>query len=237
MAWSYDGLTTGSVSLDLDKLAGWSGATFFVSAYQIHGRGPSANLVGNLQLVSSLEATRDTKLYALWLQQSLMDGRLTFRIGQEGANDELMLSQYAALYLNSSFGFPALAAVDLPSGGANYPLATPFVRGQFKATDAVTLTAAVFNGDPAPDGPGDPQLRDRGGDAFRLNDHVFAVGEAWFSITRVTTRSDYRGLTSLAPGIIPGISPTSWWIPAGCPWPIRRAPACRGRTRPALPPT
>src|ERR1700761_3557496 len=26
----YDGLTTGSITLDLDKLAGWSGATFFV---------------------------------------------------------------------------------------------------------------------------------------------------------------------------------------------------------------
>jgi porin len=180
----YDGVTTGSVSLDLEKLAGWNGATFFVSGYQIHGRGPSANLVGNLQLVSSLEATRDTKLYALWLEQTLMDGRLTFRIGQEGANDQMMISQYAALYLNSSFGFPALAAVDLPSGGPNYPLATPFVRGQFKATDEVTLTAAVFNGDPAPEGPGDPQLRDRGGDAFRLNDHVFAVGEAWYSINQ-----------------------------------------------------
>jgi porin len=180
----YDGLTTGSVTLDLGKLAGWTGATFFANAYQIHGRGPSANLVGNLQLVSSLEATPDTKLYQLWLEQVLFDGRLKIRIGQEGASDQMMLTQYGALFMNSSFGFPALPALDLPSGAPNYPLATPFVRAQFQVTEQVTLVGAVFNGDPAPNGDGDPQLRDRGGTAFRFNDHVLAVSEVWYSINQ-----------------------------------------------------
>ena len=173
----YDGLTTASVKLDLERLIGWSGATFFVDAYQIHGRGPSANLVGNLQLVSNIEATRDTKLYQLWLEQTLLDRRLTIRLGQEGANDQMMITQYGALFLNSSFGFPGLPAADLPSGGPNYPMATPFVRAQFQATENVTLVGAVFNGDPAPQGTGDPQLRDRGGTAFRLNDHALSFGE------------------------------------------------------------
>lgn len=177
----YDGLTTASVTLDLEKLVGWTGAKFFVNAFQIHGRGPSANLDGNLQVVSNIEATRDTKLYQLWLEQSLLEGRLTIRIGQEGANDQMMISQYSALLLNSSFGFPGLPAADLPSGGPNYPMATPFVRAQFQATDNITLVGALFNGDPAPPGAGDPQLRDKGGIAFRLNDHVLAFTEIWYS--------------------------------------------------------
>jgi porin len=180
----YDGLTTLSVSLNLEKLVGWTGATFFVDAYQIHGRGPSANLVGNLQIVSNIEATRDTKLYQLWLEQKLLDGRLTVRIGQEGANDQMMITQYGALFLNSSFGFPGLPAADLASGGPNYPMATPFVRAQYQATDRITLVGAVFNGDPAPPGTGDPQLRDAGGTAFRLNDHALAFGELWYSINQ-----------------------------------------------------
>ena len=122
----YDGLTTGSITLDLGKLMDWTGATFFVDAYQIHGHGPTANLVGNMQIVSNIEATRDTKLYQLWLEQHLLGGRLTIRIGQEGANDQMMITQYSALFLNSSFGFPGLPAADLPSGGPNYPMATPF---------------------------------------------------------------------------------------------------------------
>jgi porin len=179
----YDGLTTGSVTFDLEKLAGWTGATVFANAYQIHGRGPSANLVGNLQPVSSVEATRDTKLYQLWLEQALFDGRLKLRIGQAGA-DQMMLTQYGALFLNSSFGFPALPALDLPSGAPNFPLATPFVRAQFQAAGPITLVGAVFNGDPAPQGDGDPQLRDHGGTAFRLNDHVLAVSEIWYSVNQ-----------------------------------------------------
>jgi porin len=180
----YDGLTTAGVKLDLDKLAGWTGATFFVDAYQIHGRGPSGNLVGNLQLVSNIEATRDTKLYQLWLEQKMLDDRLTIRIGQEGANDQMMITQYGALFLNSSFGFPGLPAADLPSGGPNYPMATPFVRVQFQATDPITLVGAVYNGDPAPPGIGDPQLRDKGGTAFRLNDHALVFSEIWYSINQ-----------------------------------------------------
>lgn len=181
---TYTGLTTGSVKLDLDKLVGWSGATFFASAYQIHGRGPSANLVGNAQIVSNIEATDDTKLYMLWLEQSLLDGRLTVRLGQEGANDQMMITQYGALFLNSSFGFPGLPAADLPSGGPNYPMASPFVRGQFKATDRITLVGTVFSGDPAPPGPGDPQLRDKGGTTFRLNDHALVFAELWYAVNQ-----------------------------------------------------
>lgn len=178
---TYDGLTTASVKLDLQQLFGWEGATLFANAYQIHGRGPSQNLVGNLQTVSNLEATRSTKLYDLWLEQKLWDGRLNVRIGQEGANDELMLPELGSLFLNSSFGFPALAALDLPSGGPNYPLATPMVRVRFQATPRLTVVGAVFNGDPAPPGQGDPQRRDASGTAFRVNDHALGVLELWYS--------------------------------------------------------
>lgn len=193
----YDGLTTASLGLDLDKLAGWTGATFFVSAYQIHGRGPSANLVGNQQLVSNIEATRDTKLYQLYLEQKLWGGRLTIRAGQEGANDQMMVTQYGALFLNSSFGFPGLAAADLPSGGPNYPMATPFVRAEYQATGQITLVGAVFNGDPAPPGTGDPQARDAGGTAFRVNDHVLAFSELWYSINQGDTATGLPGTYKL----------------------------------------
>jgi porin len=177
----FNGLTTASLKLDLAKLLCWPDATFFIKAFQIHGRGPSQNLVGNLQLVSGLEATRSTKLFDLWVEQKLLGGRLSIRIGQEGADEELMLTQYGALFLNSSFGFPGLPAVDLPSGGPSYPLATPFARVSLQATDRITLIGAIYNGDPAPPGTGDPQLRDRGGTAFRLNDDVLLFGELWYA--------------------------------------------------------
>lgn len=173
---SYNGLTTGSADLDLEKLLGWKKGRLFVSVFDIHGHGPTRSLVGNNQIVSNIEATPSVKLYDLWLEQRLF-GTLYLRVGQEGANDEMMTSSYAALFLNSSFGFPGLPAADLPSGGPNYPMATPFFRARWKATGKLTLVGAVYNGDPAPPGSGDPQIRDRNGTAFRVNGNSLSFAE------------------------------------------------------------
>jgi porin len=179
--FSYNGLTIAKLDVDLDKVAGWTGAEFFTSAFDVHGHGPTRSLVGNLQIVSDIEAAPSIKLYDLWLDQSFFDKKLSIRVGQEGANDELMTTTYAGLYLNSSFGFPGMPAAVLPSGGPNYPLATPFARVQLKPSDSVTVLGAVYNGDPAPPGIGDPQIRDRNGTAFRVNGNALAVGEVWYS--------------------------------------------------------
>jgi porin len=179
---AYDGLTTSSLTVDLARTFGWTGATFFVNSFQIHGRGPSTTLVGNQQLLSNIEATPSTKLYNLWIEQRLFGDRLNVRIGQEGANDEMVLVPSAALFLNSSFGFPDLLAQNLPSGGPNYPLATPMVRARLKLTDQLTLVGAAFNGDPAGPGYGDAQERDSSGAAFRLQDPVLAFVEFWYSV-------------------------------------------------------
>jgi porin len=188
---AYDGLTTASIGLDLEKLLGWPGAKIFTSGFEIHGRGPSTSLVGNLQLISNIEATPDIKLYDLWLEQELFDHFLSIRIGQEGANDEMMLTKYGAIFLNSSFGFPGLLAADLPSGGPNYPMAAPFARVRF-GSNALSLTGAIYTADPAPPGAGDPQLRDAGGTAFRLNDHALSFAEAAYSAAPVGLAGTYK---------------------------------------------
>src|SRR5229473_2024953 len=97
-ATSYNGLTNAKLDIDLEKAVGWSGAEFFVNAFDIHGHGPTQSLVGNQQIVSSIEATPSIKLFNLWLDQSLFDKRLSVRIGQGGADEELMIAQYAGLF-------------------------------------------------------------------------------------------------------------------------------------------
>jgi porin len=44
----------------------------------------------------------------------------------------------------------------------------------------VSMLLAVFNGDPAGPGPGDPELRNRYGLNFRVRDPAFIIGEAQF---------------------------------------------------------
>jgi porin len=185
---AYVGLFTVGLAVDLEKAVGWSGASFLVNGFQVHGLGPTPLLVGSLQAISGIEATPGAKLYDLWLEQQLWGGKLALRFGQEGANDEFMLAQSALLFINSSFGFPPSLALDLPSGGPNYPLATPFARVKYQPSDEFTLMAAIYNGDPAPPGTGDPQLRDRYGTAFRLNDHSISFAELWYAPSGLAAR-------------------------------------------------
>ncbi len=174
----YEGLTQFGVGLDTEKAFGWKGGTFNATGYQIHGRGLSLNNLGNnLNTVSGLETSRGTLLFELWYEQVLLDKKLAVRVGQLAADQEFLISQYAGLFLNHTFGWTSLPSADLPSSGPSFPLATPGVRLKYVPQDNIALLGAVFNGDPAGPGRGFPQDRDPTGTAFRLRDGVFAIAE------------------------------------------------------------
>jgi porin len=187
----YEGRLEFVLDGDLEKLAGWSGAAFHLNAYQIHGKGLSREYVGNLMPVSNIEALPSTRLYEAWFEQKLLDDKLAVRLGQLGADTEFLTSNYAGLFVNGTFGWPTVTAVDLPSGGPAYPLATPAVRLKFDPNPQSTFLLGVFNGDPAGPGPGDPQERDRNGLNFRVQDPPFVIGEAQYKYNQ---EKDAKGL-------------------------------------------
>jgi porin len=186
----YEGVTDLNLGFDLQTHFDWRGV-FFARAYQIHGRGLSANDLDNLNIASGIEATRATRLYELWYEQHIQDW-LRIRIGQQSAGQEFLISSSARLFVNSTFGWPTLPSIDLPSGGPNYPLGTPAVRVRVDANAALTFFAGVFNGNPAGPGTGDPQLRDASGTAFRVNDGAFAIFEARYNPGNSPQNGTYR---------------------------------------------
>lgn len=188
----YEGLTQFGVTADMGKAIGLNGGIFTASGLQIHGRGLTANDIANLNTVSGIEATRATRLFELWYQQSFAGGVFDVRIGQQAADQEFILTQYGALFINSSFGFPTLTAVDLPAGGPAYPLATPGIRFRLKPNDRLALLLGIYNGSPAGFGPGDPQLRNRSGTDFRVNDGAFVIGEAQYKLDIAGREGTYK---------------------------------------------
>jgi len=145
----YDGRLELDLDVDLGQLAGLENTALHVNAYQIHGRGLSANnLDGDILTPSSIEAERTIRLFDLWVERGFFDNALSVRLGQIAADDEFIISQYAGGLVNSTFGFPAIAAEALPGGGPEYPLATPGIRVKSALNNAVTLQAAIFNGNP-----------------------------------------------------------------------------------------
>jgi porin len=174
----YDGLTLMSVGLDTAKAFGWQGGTFNASAEQIHGRDLSTDNLDSLQTASGIEADRATRLWELWYQQAVLEGRLDVKLGQQSADQEFMVSQYAGLFVNTMFGWPALPSYDLPSGGPAYPLSALGVRVRAMPTDQITVLAAVFNGDPV------GNSGNMSGTAFRLRDGVFAIAEVQYALNQ-----------------------------------------------------
>lgn len=173
----YTGRLDLGTDIDLDKLAGWSGATFHANIYQIHGDGLSRDYIGNLMLVSGVEALPATRLYELWIEQSLLGGRLMIKVGQQPSDVEFIDSKYDDIFVNSALGWPGITGVILPAGGPSPPLAVPGIRIKAQLTEAITAYFAVFDGDAAPAGPEDPQIKNPNGLLFRVNDPPWFIGQ------------------------------------------------------------
>jgi porin len=190
---AFEGRFEVFANVDLNQAFGWNGAIFHANAYQIQGRGLSADDVGNILTIGNIGATPSSRLFAAWFQQSLFDDTLSIRVGQIAADDEFYVSQYASLFIDSAFGWPSILGADLPSGGPAYPLATPGVRVKQALSPEVTVMAGIFNGNPAPAGAGDPQRRDASGTSFRTDGGVFGIGELSYAATLPLLGDDVPG--------------------------------------------
>ncbi|MFK4498332.1 porin [Bradyrhizobium japonicum] len=170
-----------SVDADLDKLVGWTGGRFYANGFVIYGQGLSRNYVMNLATISEIEALPDQRLYNAYFEQSFFGDRLNIRAGQQAADVEFFDSQTDDLFINGTFGWPAIKASNLPAGGPAPPIAVPGIRIKAALTENITAFGAVFNGDPSGPGEADPQLRDHHGLAFRVNDPPWVIGQVRFN--------------------------------------------------------
>ena len=143
----YDGRFGQLIDADLEKLAGWSGASFHASIHEIFGTQFSAHDVQSLATVSAIEAPPSIRLFNLWIEQKI-GSNANVRVGQFTAAQEFLVSQNANLFVNATDGWPLLTSQDLPGGGPNYPIGAPGIRLAWMPTEQLTLRAAVFDGDP-----------------------------------------------------------------------------------------
>jgi len=208
--WIYDGRLGLVVHSDLEKLMGWPGATIHASGHLIHGVGLSGTFIQNLMPVSGIEAPPSVRLFNLWVEQAL--GVASLRVGQFTAAQEFLVTQYGTLFVNGTFGWPVITAVDLPSGGLAYPEAALGSRLKVTPLEELTLMLGLFDGDPSGPGPGNPVDRDPHGLAFRLADAPFLVAEAGLSYneapTEVTNHQE-------GPAVVVDTNPTQEMGPPG----------------------
>jgi porin len=171
------------LKVDLEKLAGQRGLSFFANAFQIDNTGRiRRDLVGGINTIAAIEAVPTTRLSEIWFEQKFAGGAASLRVGQLAADVEFFFAGLSDLFLQSDW--PTITAVNLPSGGAAYPLSTPGVRLKIDPSQNLSFLFAVLNGDPAGPGPGDEQVRNRHGLNFRIGDPPFIIGEAQWRVNQ-----------------------------------------------------
>jgi porin len=200
----YEGRLNLAIDLDLARLAGAQGLSFHANVFQIHGRGLSRDEIGNIMLASSIEALATTRLYEAWFEQKWAGDKYSIRAGQLAADAEFITSKYTDAFINSTYGWPAITATNMPSGGPSPPLAAMGARFKAELNQNITLLAAIFDGDAAGPGTGDPQERNRYGLNFRVNDPPLVLGEMQYAYNQA---KDAKGL--------PGTIKLGGWYHAG----------------------
>jgi porin len=175
----YEDRTNFAIDVDFQKLVGLKNLTFHANVFQIDGGGLSRGDLLNYMVVSGIEALPTTRLYEIWFEQKWAD-KFALRAGQLAADTEFMNAKYTDVFTNASLGWPAGFSLNMPSGGPSPPLAAMGARLRADVSDHLSLVGAVFDGNAAGPGPGDPQLRDRHGLNFRVNDPPLLLGEMQF---------------------------------------------------------
>lgn len=141
---TYLGLADLFLGFDTQKAGLWKGGQFLVRGANSHGGEPSATLIGDLQVVSNIEAGNHTFLYEVWYKQTI--SKLTATIGLQDLNGEFANSEVSSLFLNSSFGIHSVISSNIAA--PIFPITKPGITLCADLSKKLTLKTAVYKGCP-----------------------------------------------------------------------------------------
>jgi porin len=140
----FTGLLDFGLKVYLEKAFGWPGASLNTTWLLLSGKNASEDLVGNFLTISNNAGFNTLRNYELWLQQNFLDDKISIRLGQLAADTEFVISGYAALFLNGTFGWPAFMYMNLPEGGPGFPVGTLGIRLAVQPVKWFRFQTAVF---------------------------------------------------------------------------------------------
>ncbi|MBC2595995.1 carbohydrate porin [Ruficoccus amylovorans] len=138
----------GTMNLDLDKLIGFTNAKFSVGGVSQFGSNYNRSHFGVLTNPSSIEGVNTTRFAQIWLEQTLFDNMLTYRIGKVDGVGAFGAQPYGGTFMNDELAYipNLLFAAGLPFDPAQQLGAIitlrPFEDSQLEGT---YVKAGVFN--------------------------------------------------------------------------------------------
>jgi porin len=144
-----NGLLQFGAEIDLAKAVGLPGGRFKNSWFWLYGRNPS-DYVGDVNAVSGISGLPSFRCYELWYEQNVLEDAVSLRGGLLGLDSEFCTSEPAFLFLNGTFGMPALMSQNLVNSGPQYPMATPGIRLAVRPVSWLTLRSSFSQANPFP---------------------------------------------------------------------------------------
>jgi porin len=140
-ATEYLGLFDLALTGDLDHYGFAPGGTVFLLAESLHGRGITADHVGDYQTVSNMDADRqDFQVSEFWWERGILGGDIRVRIGKQDANAEFGVVDLGGDFINASFGMQP--NIPMPA----WPDQAMGVVTFFQLTDSLSFNVGVFDG-------------------------------------------------------------------------------------------
>ena len=174
------------LAIDLERLIGWTGATFDTSFALRSGTSLSSDNIGNAFEVAQVCCGHTYRLVNVYLEQSLFGDALNIRVGRMATGDEFLTSPLYWNFLQTGInGNPGGLFFNLPV--TVYPVATWGARVLVKPTESLYVMAGVYNGDPT--------LRDndKHGVDFSMRGPLFTIGEIGYRLNQEKEATDLPG--------------------------------------------
>lgn len=174
---AYAGQLAIEIGVDMERLAGLRGLAFDVSGDWASGTDLSVD-IGNVFTVAQFFEGRQVRLYNLFLQQSLLHGRLDIKAGRFSTGSDFLRTPADVSLVNEALNPIVLAIQKNVPGVTAEPNGTWGGRVIARPIEALSLSAGAFYSDPTLD-----QL-DANGTEFGISDRAgyFVVGEVAYQL-------------------------------------------------------
>ncbi|NML92997.1 carbohydrate porin [Novosphingobium olei] len=159
-----------TAALDLEALAGWSGARAFVYVLDNHGLRPN-DAAGKLEGVNNIEVPKaGTRLFEAWVEQDLGRGA-SLRVGLYDLNSEFYATDSSAVLMAPPFGIGSEFAATGRNGPSIFPCSALAARLYVPVGDDDAFIRFAVLGAKA------QTLGDPGGIDLQFGDGLLFVGE------------------------------------------------------------
>ena len=195
------------VTLDLDKLIGWTGGKFTVSGINRDGPSLTKGYVGSQFDVQQCYGGQNVFLYGVFLEQKLLDDKVILKVGRFSCSDDFNASPLYGYAMNNAFNGD-IRNVLFDTQFSAYPYSTWAASLRVNPTPETYVQLGVF------------QNSDRQWDAhnnglnwdIRNEDGVFAIGQVGWTpeFWKQAVPSAPDGKTAVEP-VLKGL-PGHYWI-------------------------